>query len=221
MQPERRAAAFQSVAFLILAGAVLFGAAGRVDLWNFWVYLASFAVLFAASLFVLDDDLIRERMRPGGRRPPVQLHIATAAVFVEFAVAGLDRGRAHWSDTVPPALVVAGLILLVLADGLSLWAMKANRYFSSAARIQRDRGQTVVATGPYAWVRHPGYAAAFVLLPANGIALGSWLATAIAVLGLPFLLWRTIGEDRMLRAGLDGYAAYAARVRWRLVPGLW
>lgn len=219
--PARGAAALQSAAFLALAAAILFGAAGRIDLWNFWAYLAIFALVFGASLFIVDSDLIRERMRPGGGGLPVQLHIAAAVMFVELAVAGVDRGRAHWSDSVPTALVVVALILFALANLATIWIMRVNPYFSSVARIQKDRGQTVISTGPYAWVRHPGYVAGFVFILVNGLALGSWLATAIALLGVPFLLWRTVVEDRMLRAELDGYAAYAARVRWRLVPGIW
>lgn len=221
MQPERRAAALQSFAFLILAGVILFGTAGRVDLWNFWVLLTIFALTFAVSLVTVSPDLMRERMRPGGGRPPVALYAASATMFVEFAMAGLDCGRLHWSDTVPPLLVIVALILLALAFLASLWIVRTNPYFSSVPRIQKDRGQTVIDTGPYAWVRHPGYAVGFVFVPASGLALGSWLATAIALLGLPFLLWRTTAEDRMLREQLDGYADYATRVRWRLLPRVW
>jgi protein-S-isoprenylcysteine O-methyltransferase Ste14 len=99
--------------------------------------------------------------------------------------------------------------------------MRVNRFFSSAARLQPDRGQRVIAAGPYRVVRHPAYAIALLGCPANGLALGSWLAAAIGALAIPLLLWRCIGEDRMLRAGLPGYADYAARVRWRLIPGIW
>jgi protein-S-isoprenylcysteine O-methyltransferase Ste14 len=219
--PERRSAIIQSVLFLLVAGALLFGAAGRFDIWNFWCYLAIFAGVFMLSLATIDPSLIRERMRPAGRRTPMALYVATAGMFVELALAGLDRGRFHWSDTVPRALIVAGLVLFVLTNVAFLWIMRVNPYFSSAVRIQRDRGQTVISSGPYAWVRHPGYAAAFILMPANGLALGSWIAAAIALLGLPWLLWRTIGEDRMLRAELDGYEDYMRRVRWRLLPGVW
>jgi protein-S-isoprenylcysteine O-methyltransferase Ste14 len=220
MRPEHRAAIVQSLGFLLVSGAVLFGAAGRLDLWNFWAYLAIYAVVFAVSLATVDSELIRERMRPGGRRP-VRLYLVTILAFAHFAVAGLDRGRMHWSDAVPPSLVFAGLVLFVAANLAILWVIRFNRFFSSVARIQTDRGQTVVSSGPYAWVRHPAYAIGLVLLPASGLALGSWAATAVALLGLPLLLWRTIGEDRLLRAELDGYEAYARRVRWRLLPGVW
>jgi protein-S-isoprenylcysteine O-methyltransferase Ste14 len=97
-----------------------------------------------------------------------------------------------------------------------------NRFFSSVVRIQSDRGQRVVTGGPYAFVRHPGYSAGILIMLASGVALGSWLAAAflIAVM-LPFLLYRVIHEDRVLQSQLDGYADYARRVCWRLVPGIW
>ena len=221
MGTERRSAIIQSVLFLLVAGALLFGAAGRFDIWNFWCCLAIFAAVFMLSLSMIDSSLIRERMRPGGWRAPVALLIAVAVMLCEFAMAGLDVGRLHWSDTVPTALIVVALVLFALGNLASLWIMRVNPYFSSVARIQRDRGQRVIDSGPYGWVRHPGYAVAFIVLPASGLALGSWIATAIALLGLPWLVGRTIREDRMLRAELEGYEDYARRVRWRLLPGVW
>jgi len=96
-----------------------------------------------------------------------------------------------------------------------------NRFFSSVIRIQADRGQYVVTTGPYAFVRHPGYTAGILIILASGIALGSWLATALlTIASLPFLLYRTIAEDRILTAELAGYSDYARHVRWRLCPGI-
>jgi len=137
-------------------------------------------------------------------------------------LAGLDRGRFHWSDGVPAWLRAAGLIALAAGYGLALWAMLVNRFFSSVVRIQSDRGQYVVTSGPYRWIRHPGYLAGIMVIVASGIALGSWLATALLiVLSLPFLLYRAITEDRVLQAELPGYRDYAARVRWRVLPGIW
>jgi protein-S-isoprenylcysteine O-methyltransferase Ste14 len=79
-----------------------------------------------------------------------------------------------------------------------------------------------VTTGPYALVRHPGYAAGIVIMLASGVALGSWLAAAVlTIFGLPFLLYRVITEDRVLLAELPGYRDYAVRVRWRLLPRVW
>ena len=101
--------------------------------------------------------------------------------------------------------------------------MLVNRFFSSVIRIQSDRGQYVVTTGPYAFIRHPGYTAGILIILASGVGLGSWLAAAmlLAIATLPFLLYRAVTEDRILQAELPGYRDYARRVRWRLSPGIW
>lgn len=213
---------FQSALFLIGGAAALFASAGTFAITAFWIYLAINAVLFAASFIMLDPGLLRERMRPGGNPPPLALKLFTIVLFLHFAVAGLDRGRLHFSDDVPSWLQVVALAVLAAAYALVLWAMRVNRFFSSVIRIQSDRGQFVVTTGPYAFIRHPGYAAGIVVVVASGIALGSWLAAALLIVSsLPFLLHRAITEDRVLLAELAGYRDYAGRVRWRLVPGVW
>jgi protein-S-isoprenylcysteine O-methyltransferase Ste14 len=217
-----RWAYIQTVVFFLLTFAALFASAGALSLATYWVYLAIFAGTFAASLVLVDPGLLRERMRPGGKRPPRSLHLFTVALFAHWIVAGLDHGRFHWSDTVPLSLQWLGLAAVAAGCAFSVWAMRVNRFFSSVVRIQSDRGQVLITAGPYAFVRHPGYIAAIVLTSASGLALDSWLATALLIAcAVPFLLYRTITEDRVLKAELPGYLAYAERVPWRLVPGIW
>jgi protein-S-isoprenylcysteine O-methyltransferase Ste14 len=212
----------QAALFVLLNAVALFAAAGTVEIPGFWVYLAIFAGMMAASFAFLDPDLLRERMRPGGQRPPLALRLSTLVLIVHWVVAGLDRGRFHWSDSVPAWLRAASLIALAAGYGLAFWAMRVNRFFSSVVRLQSDRGQHVVTAGPYRWIRHPGYLAGTVIIVASGVALGSWLATAILIVfGLPFLLRRVTTEDRVLQAELPGYRDYAARVHWRVLPGVW
>jgi protein-S-isoprenylcysteine O-methyltransferase Ste14 len=212
----------QSAIFLILAAVALFAAAGTLAILGFWLYLAILATIVVASLLSLDPGLLRERMRPGGQRPPLALRLFTIVVFLHWIVAGLDRGRFHWSDGVPSWIQALGLIALAAGYVLCFWAMAVNRFFSSVVRIQSDRGQHVVASGPYAYVRHPGYLAGIVIILASGPALGSWLAALLVIVSsLPFLLYRAVSEDRVLQTELPGYADYARRVRWRLVPGIW
>jgi protein-S-isoprenylcysteine O-methyltransferase Ste14 len=212
----------QSAVFLIGAGVMLFASAGTFAIPAFWVYLAIMGAVFVASLTMLDPELLQERMHPGGQPPPLGLKIFTIVLFVHFMIAGLDRGRLHLSDTVPPWLQAIVLAVLAATYALVLWAMRVNRFFSSVVRIQSDRGQFVVTTGPYAVIRHPGYLAGILVIVASGIALGSWLAAALLIVtSLPFLLYRAITEDRVLLAQLPGYRDYAARVRWRLIPGVW
>ncbi len=209
------------IAMVMVCGVILFGAAGRLDIIEFWFWLAELAALCIATILLIDPDLVRERMRPGGQRPTFGYWLSTLLFAIDLVIAGLDRGRLHWADSVPVWLRIIALLLFGLGWAPVIWAMRVNRFFSSAVRIQFDRGQHVISDGPYRYMRHPGYTAAVVVILANGIALGSWLAAAISWLGIPILLWRTIKEDRMLHAELPGYSDYAERVKWRLLPGVW
>ncbi len=217
----RLQASVQSLVFVIILAATLFGTAGRFDIIEFWAYLAIVAAVSALSLTILDTDLMQERMRPGGRRVGWRFLPLIIVVLLHWAVAGLDRGHLHLSDEVKPVLEVMALVLFALAWIVFVWAMYVNRFFSSIPRIQSERGHTVISTGPYRFVRHPGYTAALLAAVTSGIALGSWISTFIAPIALALLVWRAIVEDRMLQRDLRGYADYAARVQYRLVPGIW
>ena len=207
---------------LIAAAVALFGSAGSVALPTFWLYWAILAAVFVAAFTLLDRGLLQERMRPGGRPTPLGLRLLNVVLLTHWIIAGLDRGRLHWSDNVPLWLQVLGLVTVVAGYALVFWAMMVNRFFSSVVRIQSDRGQYVVTSGPYALVRHPGYSAGILIMAASGVALGSWLAGAFLVaVSFPFLLYRVFKEERLLQTRLDGYADYARCVRWRLVPGIW
>jgi protein-S-isoprenylcysteine O-methyltransferase Ste14 len=208
--------------FLIGAGVLLFASAGTLRIPAFWVYLAILTAVFIVSFLMLDPELLHERMRPGGKPLPFGVMLATVVFSLHWVVAGLDRGRLHWSDSVPRFLAVASFVVFTAAQVLAFWAMHVNRFFSSIVRIQSDRGQYVVTAGPYAFVRHPGYAAGLLLILASGVALGSWLAAAFVIAtNVPFVMHRLIVEDRALHEQLPGYADYARRVRWRLLPGIW
>jgi protein-S-isoprenylcysteine O-methyltransferase Ste14 len=212
----------RAIVLLIAAAAALFGSAGSLAIPTFWLYWAILAAVFVAAFALLDRGLLQERMRPGGRPTPLGLRLLNVVLLTHWIMAGVDRGRLHWSDSVPLWLQALGLFIIVTAYGLVFWAMLVNRFFSSVVRIQSDRGQHVITSGPYAFVRHPGYSAGILILAASGVALGSWLAAAfLVVVSFPFLFYRVINEDRVLRTRLDGYADYAHRVRWRLVPGIW
>jgi protein-S-isoprenylcysteine O-methyltransferase Ste14 len=212
----------RAAVLLISAAGALFGSAGSLAIPTFWVYWAILAVVFVAAFVLLDRGLLEERMRPGGRPTPLGLRLLNVVLFAHWIIAGLDRGRLHWTDSVPLWLQALGLFIIVAGYALAFWAMIVNRFFSSVVRIQSDRGQHVVTGGPYAFVRHPGYSAGILILAASGVALGSWLAAAFLVaVSSPFLFYRVINEDRVLRSQLSGYADYAQRVCWRLVPGIW
>jgi hypothetical protein len=126
----------QSAIFLVLAVVALFASAGTVAIVGFWLYLVILAAIIVVPLLALDPGLLRERMRPGGQPPPLGLRLFTIVMFLHWIVAGLDRGRFHWSDSVP--LWVQGISLIAVAAGyvLCFWAMAVNRFFSSVVRIQ-------------------------------------------------------------------------------------
>lgn len=212
----------KALALLICAGLALFTSAGSITIVAFWAYLAILSAVFVAAFVLLDRGLLQERMRPGGKPAPIGLQLLNVILLIHWVIAGLDRGRLHWTDNVADWLQAIGLSILAAGYALVFWAMLVNRFFSSVVRIQSERGQHVVTVGPYAFVRHPGYSAGILIVIASGIALGSWLAAAfLAAIVLPFLFYRVLNEDRTLQSQLAGYAEYAQRVRWRLLPGGW
>ena len=135
-------------------------------------------------------------------------------------VAGLQH-RFQWPPRLPLLLQLAALILVILGFILGNWTMIVNRFFSAGVRIQRDREQTVVDRGPYAVVRHPAYAGALLTFLALPLMLDALWALLPALLTAVALVLRTALEDRTLQEELDGYTAYARRVRYRLLPGVW
>ena len=137
-----------------------------------------------------------------------------------FVVAGLDAVRFEWS-AMPVGWWALGLALFVAGTSLFSWSMGVNPFFEKTVRIQTDRGHRLIDTGPYACVRHPGYVGFLGWILAPPLLLLSWWAFVPAALSVAGLVARTALEDRTLRAELDGYADYARRVRYRLIPGLW
>jgi protein-S-isoprenylcysteine O-methyltransferase Ste14 len=205
-----------------LLAATLFASAGRIDLPWFWAVLAVHSALITVAMSSIDPALRRERLKPGpGGRDRYLRLIALPFLLAHLIVAGLDVGRFHWSRPIPAGVQAVALIGYSAGMALSVCAMVNNRFFSPVVRIQHERGHTLVTSGPYRFVRHPGYVGAILASACGGVALGSWWSLVPLVPFAVLFLRRTAVEDRMLRADLDGYAGYAERVRYRLVPGLW
>jgi protein-S-isoprenylcysteine O-methyltransferase Ste14 len=188
--------------------------------------LATFIVLVAAGLLYtrrhVDPTLFKERLKPAGpTQDPAAMVAIRLAAFASVCVLVADRRWLHWSDTVPLAAEWLGLLVFALAGALVVRSITANRFFSSAVRIQTDRGHQLVTTGPYAYVRHPGYLGMIMIVPAVTLTGGSWIASAIALVYSALIVRRAAIEDRFLQQNLDGYRDYAARVGYRLVPGVW
>jgi protein-S-isoprenylcysteine O-methyltransferase Ste14 len=213
------------VFFGVIPAGLIFVPAGRSDLWNVWVYVGIGVVLFifqTLALYRKSPDLLKERMRSGapGRVRWTVGRAWLALSILQLIIVGLDQ-RFHWSDIVSPVWVVAGLVSYAIGWGLFTWAALVNPFFSPEVRIQSDRGQQVINEGPYAIVRHPGYAGNLLAMVASVAALNSLLSIIPAVIFLAVTFRVTAIEDPMLQDELPGYVDYAAKVRYRLVPGVW
>jgi protein-S-isoprenylcysteine O-methyltransferase Ste14 len=202
--------------------AILFACAGRWDLPMIWAYVGVLGAVMVTGMALIDPGLIKERLRSGARRENRWGLLGLKLVaWSHLIIAALDVGRFHWSDSVSFGLQVAGLVVFGASYGVTISAVSVNPFFSSVVRVQEDRGQYVITTGPYRRVRHPGYTGIIVGILCSGLALGSWLSLVPAGVFALLILRRTVVEDRFLHEHLDGYADYARRVTHRLIPGLW
>jgi protein-S-isoprenylcysteine O-methyltransferase Ste14 len=202
-----------------LAGALLLVLGNWRDPW-LWAYVLTFLFLGFYAIRGMEPDLARERFDPPeAGADPVWLHVIRVVALTHIVVAVADS-RYGWTEV---AAWLRGASLGAFAAGflLVVSASRANQFFSAVVRIQRERGHRVVDGGPYAVVRHPGYAGMIGFVPFSGLALGSWPAFAVGLIYAALILRRVFFEDSYLRAHLEGYAGYAARVPWRLVPKVW
>jgi protein-S-isoprenylcysteine O-methyltransferase Ste14 len=201
---------------------------GRWDWWEAWVYAIIGILGFAISRFLAarrNPDLLAERAR--------MLHHADAkswdrvlAPLVGIGgaliplVAGLEA-RYNWSTTFSLPVILLSLVAILAGYILGSYALIENRFFSGMVRIQFDRGHQVVSSGPYRWMRHPGYVGALLAYLATPFFLDSTWAFIPAVFLSIVLIIRTQLEDKVLQEELPGYREYAVRVRYRLLPGVW
>jgi protein-S-isoprenylcysteine O-methyltransferase Ste14 len=147
--------------------------------------------------------------------------LATAAMLGGwFPFMAVDAERFRWSH-LGAVWQVVGAVSVITATGVAASALLVNSYASAVVRVQRERGQQVVASGPYAVVRHPIYAGVLWFFPGTALLLGSGYGLALSPLLMAMVVARTAFEDRVLHRELEGYVAYAERVRWRLIPGVW
>jgi protein-S-isoprenylcysteine O-methyltransferase Ste14 len=219
------AKAWLSLSIVTLAIALLlFIPAGTIHYWQAWVYVG---IYFGASFLILlylmkrDPALLKRRMRGGPTAEKTKpqraaMFLASLGFIAAMVVPALDH-RFRWSS-VPVYCVFAGDLLTSLWFCIMLLVFRENTF--SAATIQIAEGQTVISTGPYAVVRHPMYAGGLFSFFGTPLALGSWWGLLALVAVLPALVWRLLDEERFLLANLPGYAEYAARVRYRLIPGV-
>ena len=220
------ARAAQIVISFALQAAVLFLAAGRLAWTWAWIFLGIYVLSVVVNSLLLlrtNAGTIAERGRPKEMKnwdKAVSGVWSLAQFLLIPLIAGLDF-RFGFSGNVGLTVHLAGCMLFGTGLALFGWAMIENAYFSTVVRIQTDRGQTVCRTGPYRFVRHPGYVGTLLQSAGAPLLLGSWWALLAGALAAGCMVLRTTLEDRTLRLELPGYDEYAKQIRYRLIPGIW
>ncbi|MBB4422821.1 protein-S-isoprenylcysteine O-methyltransferase Ste14 [Bradyrhizobium sp. CIR48] len=208
-------------------GALLFASAGTLRWPSAWVFLATCTLLGPLCgwwLYRIDPALLAERLRPVLQKDQPAADKLFMSVFVLAMLAwlvliGIDR-RLQSSD-MPVALQAFGLALFLASTLFTMWVFRENSFAAPVVKLQAERAQRVISTGPYAHVRHPMYSGMVLFFAGVPLLLGSWWGLVMVPILVLLFAIRIGIEERTLREGLPGYADYAARVRYRLMPGVW
>jgi protein-S-isoprenylcysteine O-methyltransferase Ste14 len=218
---------WELVLFYVVLALLLFGAAGALDWWGGWVYWGEMVVGGTAVcwwLLVYDPGLLQERLSGAFQKKQVardKLLMAFLQIgfFAWLILMALDR---RWDFShMPRAWNYVGAVIAATFFPLCWLIFRENSFASPVVKIQDERKQTVVTTGPYRFVRHPMYAGGLFYFIGIPLLMGSWLGLGVAPFFIALLMLRIPIEEKALREGLAGYRDYAARVRYRLVPGVW
>lgn len=214
----------EAIEFLVIALG-LFIPAGTITWAAAWFFLV---LIFVSGLPITwwllkyDPGLIEERLRFHPELSWDRVFIAIIIFFtlIWLILMPLDAVRFHWSR-MPIALQTFGALMLLVSLYISFLTLRENPYSSGVVRVQKDRGQTVISTGPYRYVRHPMYAGAFLFFLGTALLLGSWYGVLCMPVFVGLFAFRAVREERELRDKLEGYGAYMARVKYRFFPRVW
>jgi protein-S-isoprenylcysteine O-methyltransferase Ste14 len=213
------------IQLLMMLAIFLFLPGWSLNYWQAWVFLAVFSIsVFLITLYFLkkDPSLIQSRLKAGpvAEQQTSQKIIQTlAGIFfiLPFITASIDH-RLGWSK-VPVSIALLGDVLMALGLFIVFLVFRENSFTSATIEVREE--QKVIVTGPYAIVRHPMYAGAFVMLLGIPLALGSWWALIFVFLLFAVIVWRLLEEEKFLSKNLPGYTNYCQKVRYRLIPFLW
>lgn len=217
----------QNTVFVVAMGALLFACAGTLHWPAAWTFLATSALLGPLCgwwLYRIDPALLAERLRPVLQKDQpaadkMFMTLFVVAMLAWLVVMGLDR-RVQPSD-MPVALQALGFGLFLASTLFTMWVFRENSFAAPVVKLQTEREQHVISTGPYGYVRHPMYSGLVLFFTGVPLLLGSWWGLAMMPILIALLAVRIPIEERTLREGLPGYTDYAARVRYRLIPGVW
>jgi|SRR5580658_9407715 protein-S-isoprenylcysteine O-methyltransferase Ste14 len=217
-----------SVVWFCAMGAALFVPAGTLAWRGGWIFMGEMVLASIASVAWLakyDPGLLKERLGAPIQKGQTSWDKVLSLALVVFwygwmVLMALDVKRWHFSAA-PDWVTYTGAVLIPLGFLAVLRTFRENSFAAPVVRIQQERGHKVIDTGPYALVRHPMYAGAFLYVLGTPLVLGSWLGLAALPVIMGLLIIRIFIEEAALRKGLPGYAEYATRVRYRLVPGVW
>jgi protein-S-isoprenylcysteine O-methyltransferase Ste14 len=217
----------QNLMWTVAMGALLFMPAGTLHWLAAWMFLGTIGILGVAGGLWLarhDPALLNERMRPVMQddQPAADkkfILVFGFAALIWFLAIGLDM-RAH-GVRIPREVQALGFLMLLFSSGFILWVMRENSFAAPVIKLQTERGHRVISGGPYAFVRHPMYSGTVLFFAGAPLLLGSWWGVALSPLFAVLFAFRIAIEEHAPRAGLPGYADYTARVRYRLVPGVW
>ncbi|MBD3207787.1 isoprenylcysteine carboxylmethyltransferase family protein [Candidatus Bathyarchaeota archaeon] len=207
---------------------IFYSAAGRTNIPRSWYFFAVAFIYFLSSNIVLykyNPNLLIQRLiirRKGSKKwDEVLVRVSNlTALLLMPLITGLDVGRYGWSN-LGQFYAFLGYVSLVVSSVLINWAMVVNPFFEPTVRIQEEREHKVVSSGPYAFVRHPGYLSGILWVGSIPLILGSLYGFFPFLLYSVFMILRTYLEDETLLEELSEYREYAEKVRYRLFPGLW
>jgi protein-S-isoprenylcysteine O-methyltransferase Ste14 len=214
---------FQVFALLVFTAVILFISAGTLG-WTWgWIYIIIYLIYIMINASILPKELIAER---GKSKDNVKKwdktinKINTIQGIGLIVISGLDT-RFKWTSESSIYIHIIGLVMYITGSIIFSWSMVSNKFFSTLVRIQMDRDHKVAESGPYRFVRHPGYSGFILSSLGVPLLLGSlWALIPAVITGILFIL-RTIFEDKTLFNELGGYKNYSERTRYKLVPWIW
>lgn len=210
----------RAIFYILIEAAILFSASGRLDWAMAWLYCAGYSVYVIVSQFIAPVEL----EQPAGRRAILDIVLVFLYRMthpVILVLAGLEFNNLQ--GQFPLGMVIQAIIFLFLLFifALMVWAEKVNRNYDVHFPTQETQNQQIVTTGPYQFIRHPGYLGLFMLSLARPLVLGSLLGLVPGIIGAVVIILLTVIEDRALQNNLDGYKSYTQTVKYRLFEGIW